>query len=763
MKFHAEASYGQVVSPQVFGSPAQPVITGPAMSTGATAQFYVPRTNPYAAAFAAARGLSPAVQGFTPITYRAFAHGGNPFMGEGNGFGVPSRIDNQVFRVSAAVTGEFGEWAGPAAGIGYDVALTYNQQNLFANSPDIIGYRLQEALNGFGGPACNAPDLDPNRFGTQNPALAGQGNCHWWNPFASAFANQPNLGLANPSHVQGAENRADVARWLFDDRADETISNSITFDAVINGGSPLTLPGGEVMWAAGFQARALESREFVGSNLYNGNTPCPWPDGTTSTNGAGTPPLENNPLPTNDPNFRGCTPDSPGPFVFFGTNPPDYQDQQQYSFFGELQVPVLDNLSFQLAVRHEEFSDNLKTTVYKVAGKWNVFGPLSLRGSYGTNYQAPPLGTTPGEVNNAVRSYTIAGGSWLGAQFVTDTSLKPETAKAWNVGAIWQSRGFADDHDLQIILDYFDIRTQDEIGQIADPNQIANLVFNGAGGTITTCDPAAQPLLRRVTFNNGCAVGMAANGAFSSIQTIVGNGPGQTTNGFDLQATYSMPLWEGDLTLGLTATKVTELRTGPTSLDGVVVSTGDDRLGFLNFATVASAAPELRANFSANYAMDRHNIRVGVNYVSAVKDERAGVQWGENGEEWLVVDVTYRVELRDDLALTASIGNLFDRDPPPAQEEFGYDPRLGKALGLNFEFGVRKCFLSARSGTGAAAPVPILKTARSRAAASARRPQLFGRITSQGVGSTRHSQTASSWSRCGSSASHGGGSNSFGR
>jgi hypothetical protein len=262
---------------------------------------------------------------------------------------------------------------------------------------------------------------------------------------------------------------------------------------------------------------------------------------------------------------------------------------------------VLDNLNFQAAVRREEFSGGLGATVYKVSGKWDVFGPFSIRGSYGTNYQAPPVGVIPGEITNAVRSYTIAAGNWLGAQFITDTSLVPETATAWNAGVIFQSQGIAPDHDFRVIVDYFDIETEDEIGQLADPNQIANLIFNGAGGTITTCDPAVQPLLNRITFNAGCTVGMGAVGTFSSISTVFGNGPGQSTNGYDIQVNYDMPVGPGDLGLSLTATQVTELLTGPTTLDGVTISTGDNRLGFLNFATIALAAPEWRANFSANY------------------------------------------------------------------------------------------------------------------------------------------------------------------
>jgi iron complex outermembrane receptor protein len=387
MNAHVEVSYSQVSSPQIFGSPAQPVIRGPALATGLTYQFYVPITNPYAAAFAAANGAPAGTQGFTPLTYRSFAHGGNPFLGEGNGFGVPSKYDGQVFRVSGGLKGDLGS-LGFLKDMGYDVGLTYNRSDTYSDSPDVIGYRLQQALNGFGGASCNVADLDPNRFGTQNPAAAGVGNCQYWNPFSSNFKGQPNLGKANPNYVAGAQNSEALTRWLFDPRATNTAAQDLTFDAVLNGQFDFSLPGGKVGWAGGFQARALKSTDAVASNLYNGNTPCPWPTNFTSTNGAGTAPLSGFPISPSDPSFRGCTPDSPGPFTFFGTNPPKNLEQHQDSFFGELQIPVLDNLNFQLAARHEQFTGGLKTTVYKIASKWKVWGPLSLRGSYGTNFLA---------------------------------------------------------------------------------------------------------------------------------------------------------------------------------------------------------------------------------------------------------------------------------------------------------------------------------------------------------------------------------------
>ncbi len=709
MDFHFDASYGQVKSPQVFGSPAQPVIRGPGLTTGGSSQFYIPSTNPYVAAFATRTGwatnpLFASTAGYTAVSYRAFAHGGNPFLGTGNGYGVPSKIDNQVWRVSAAIDGTLGDWAGPLSDVGYDVALTYNQAISYGDAPDIMGYRLQQALAGFGGPNCSVQDLDPLRLGTQNNTIGTSAaaraalGCYYWNPFASSFATQPELGLANPNYVAGQENREDVARWLFDTRADESTSSSLTLDAVVNGRIPIVLPGGDIGWAGGIQVRQNEFRENITSPNYNGQVPCEWPiEYRQNPQPVGTPSATNT--------FNGCTPDSPGPFVFFGLNRPDYNDQQQASLFAEFQIPLLDNVNIQAAVRREEFSGGLGATVYKVSGKWDVFGPLSLRGSYGTNYQAPPASLIPGNVTNGVNSYTKVAGAWLGTQTETRSDVVPETATSWNVGAIWQSEGFAADHNLRIILDYFDIETEDELGLLATVNDIAASIFPGVntGAALANC---AHPLISRVSFNGGvCTQGVTTARDFSSIKTEFGNGPGQHTAGYDLQISYDLPFGPGDLTLSATATQTTTDENTATILDGFTVAPADDRLGFLNFAVVGFASPELRGNASVNYRMDQHNFRLGMNYISGVDDERfptaasttplGGIGptgWGIKGKDWMVFDFTYLFELSETLRFTSTIGNILDKDPPQSRQELGYDPRQGNPLGRTIEFSVKKTF-----------------------------------------------------------------------
>jgi outer membrane receptor protein involved in Fe transport len=701
MEFYLRGAWSRVRTPYAYGSPSQPVVRGPSMVDGLVGQFYVPRANPAWDEFAARTGIVsspfyPFMQGATAITYRAFAHGGNDVFAQGSSHSTPRDIDNRYWHVSTGFNGAFEN------GIGYDLGVTYNQTVTTSTNPDIIAYRLQEALNGFGGPACTAADLDPNRFGTQNPAAAGTGGCLWFNPFASNFAGQPVLGLANPNHVPGAENPDELVSWLFDRRAQEDLIDSITVDLVFNGEAPeaISLPGGPIAWGLGAQWRQLDSRETVPSPFYNGSQPCIWPSDQGQI-----------PLSPDDPDHNGCSAPGPGPFQFFGTNPPDRNSLEQRSYFGELNFPLVDSLYMTAAVRHESFSGGLDATVYKFSGKWQATRNLAVRGSYGTNYQAPGIDVTPGEVVHGVNSYTVAGNAWLGATTVTRSDIEAETATVWSSGIIWQSRGFTEDSYFRFITDYFDIETEDELRLLATANDIASAVF--AGG-VSNC---AHPLAHRVTFNGGaCVNGSPANGAFAAITTDFGNGPSQHTAGFDIQASYGFPAFNGELDLGVTATRITKLEDTPAILDGFQLDDGDDRLGDLNFAVVGFAASKWRANFHANYAQGIHNVRLVANYVSGVDDERfinddgsldlarltpAGFHpgtttpfgpsdFGVKGDDWLSFDLHYNVELPWTTTMALSVVNIADEDPPESRQELGYDPRIGNPLGRTFEISFRK-------------------------------------------------------------------------
>ena len=704
MDLNLQALFAQNDSPHQYGSPSQPVIRGPALSTGATYQLYVPAVNPFVADLRRNSGFTGAAGGFTPVTYRAFAHGGNDTFAEGDNHSTPNDNSTKYFHISGGVSGDVSE------SVSYEAGLTFNQFVSKNTAPDILGFRLQNALNGFGGPNCNGVDLDPTRFGIQAVAAGGvdtgvrPAGCLWYNPFASSFARQPTLDLANPNYRAGAENPDELVTWLFNERFSEDTTYNISFKVVFSGEMPLELPGGNVGWGLGAQYRDIQTRQNVPDPLYNGETACDWPG--------------QNPASTQDPAFTGCTLDEAGPYLFFANNQPDATEQQQQSYFAEVNLPILDSLNVAVAGRYEKFEPiGLDATVYKVSAKWQIVDQFALRGSYGTNYQAPGTAIIPGDLNNGVNSYTRAGGTWLGAQTYTVEEIEPETATVWNVGAIAQFQ-FGADQDLQIILDYFDIETEDELGLVATANDIADSVFAVGTGTVASrLANCSHPLIGRVTFNSTCVQGTTNAGDFSSIRTDFGNGPGQHTAGFDLQLNYGLGIGPGRLQFNVTATKVTVNETTATVLDGFTVKAPDDRLGFLNFATVGVAQSEYRGNLGINYSVGDHNIRTQVNYISGVDDERfinpdgtintalitpagrvAGTttalgptDYGVFGEDWTTVDLHY-VWRASWATVGFSVLNVADEDPPESRQEFGYDPRIGNPLGLQFELRLSKEF-----------------------------------------------------------------------
>lgn len=713
-KFYMRAAFARSDSPHQYGSPSQPVIRGPARANGATYQLYIPMANPYVAEFASRSGWDQnpyygATQGFTPITYRAFAHGGNDTFAEGDSHSTPNKNAINYWHLSTGLTGtlDFTE-----NGIGYDMALTYNQSHSVNTAPDIVGSRLQDALNGFGGASCNASDLDSSRFGIQNPAAAGQDGCSWYNPFASNFAGQPVYGLSNPSYNAGLANDMALNAWLFNDRKSENNNWNVTLDLVFSGETGIQLPGGAVAWGAGVQYRDSRFSDSITDPLYNGATPCAWP--------------EQVPAAPEAINYTGCLPDEPGPFFFFGTNIPDSTAQEQFSYFGEVSLPVFDNFYMTAAARNESFTGDLEATVYKISGKWDVTENLAFRGSYGTNYQAPGAGIIPGNVSNGVNSYTIAAGNWRGAQTITESGIEPETATVWSSGAIWKSQGFSADHSFQVIVDYFDIETENELGLLATANQIADAVFHlsptGSGAAPkngTALADCSHPLIGRVTFNGGaCVQGVSVADNFSNISTAYGNGPGQHTAGVDVQLDYSFPALAGEIRLGTTVTNVRTFEFTATTLDGYLLDPGDERLGTLNFATIANAAPEWRVNFNINYSRGDHNLRFAANYIDGVIDERyvgkdgtvseSGLiasgrvpgstsnntvpsYFGVFGENWISADMHYIWDM-EWATLNFSVVNLLDEEPPASRQEMGYDPRIGNPLGRTLEIGLRKTF-----------------------------------------------------------------------
>ena len=189
---------------------------------------------------------------------------------------------------------------------------------------------------------------------------------------------------------------------------------------------------------------------------------------------------------------------------------------------------------------------------------------------------------------------------------------------------------------------------------------------------------------------------------FQGLRTNLINGPSVDTDGVDLDASYVVrDLFghSGDLTAGLDASYVGKYQRGALlTLDGITISPAIDRAGKAELLSQFYSDPRWKANFYLNYAVGRHNIRAVLHYVDSMRDlnhdtdtATAGVQAARIGA-YTPVDLIYRVELPADTTLTATVQNLFDKDPPFAFSPYNYDYFLSSPLGRVFELNIRKRF-----------------------------------------------------------------------
>ena len=259
--FHVEGLYAETDIPIYRTSPSYAALQTPgSIATGGTSpvagRFYVPANNPGFVDFVAQNPSFPsAAGGAFIVANRPFGLGGNPFFDYGSSEG-PRHYE--AYRVSAALNGEI------ATGLGWDVAVTYMEENATRRGRDTVVNRYQLALRGLGGPACNVAANTP-----------GTNGCLWYNPFSNAIPGNAITGQTNPQFRSAVANEnRDLLDWMFPIVSTDQTSTLLTVDAVLNGKMGLSLGGSNIGWALGAQYRD-DGYETIYSDLNNLTiTPC---------------------------------------------------------------------------------------------------------------------------------------------------------------------------------------------------------------------------------------------------------------------------------------------------------------------------------------------------------------------------------------------------------------------------------------------------------------------------------------------------------
>ncbi len=690
--------------PESRRSPVYAVSIGPGgydVSRGATSQWTVPGDNPYVQDFLTQSGVDlnsyagidpndPSTYGFSAVWWLPYGLNGNEASSvRGKNGAAASRIEQNTQQLGFNLNGDISDTS-----MSWDVSAGYRRSTLHTTGPTEFGFRIQEALNGFGGPNCNAPDLVPyvegdySTFGTQNAALAGQGECMYFNPFASAWANGAVNGVNNPRYVAGNENPVELSNWLFDRAPQKSTTKVTELNLGMNGEMPFGFPAANISWAAGYQylktdfsrKEASPYRVDAGPNTLQ---PCAWPEQQVGD--------------------IGC-PGAEGPYMFTTLiENVNGRTQTSNAIFSEFAIPVTSDLDFNLAARYEEYDSGIDTTVWKFASRWQATDWMALRASYGTNFAEPDPSIVPGDTTNFVASIDRADGRWIGIDIITASSLEPETADVWDVGLLFDfSIG---EGDMSIYLDYFDITINDEVATI-NADAIVNQVVSAAGAV-----DCSHQLAGLISWIGGSCTAGSSGTDIGSVTTFRTNRPGRQVSGFDFDLTYNFntSFTPGQFTLGLRSTITTKYEQDAFTYQGIEFESAVDGNGFLNEGFSLEPNSKKRGTLFVNYNQDKHNFRIDYVYRSGVKDRRPqqadlSIQgmlpgggfdipapantFAQNIDSFGIVNMFYTMEASEQLTLRAGVDNVTDKEPPQARTFMNYLQLQASARGRVFQLGL---------------------------------------------------------------------------
>lgn len=683
-KFHAELLYAHTDVPEWNTSPSYAALAAPtsevAPSAALTGRYYVPATNPGLIAFMAANptvnltslatGASSTVPssifafGALDVANRPFAIGGNPKFGYGPSIGARAF---DAFRVSADLTGEFDN------GVGWNVALTYSQEVGIRTGYDTLVNRFALALQGLGGPLC---DSNPSLPGVQG--TPGVGQCMYYNPFASAIPSNVITGTANPAYNPALANNKDLVDWFFKKLSTKQSSRLFVGEAVLNGKTSITLPGGDVAWAAGVQYRRSYFKADYNDISNAAINPC-----------------------VNTPDFgvTTCTGSARnGPFMFLGVGNEADNQSDVMAGFGELSVPIAETFQAQFAARYEDYGGAIGSTFNpKASLRWQALPWVAIRASAGSTFRGPP---DPLTTTTSVTSLQGILGVFRAVDIFGNPDLAPEKAKTYNFGLLFNAG------DFKASIDYFLFDFKNPI--VAEPvaGIVAALYPNGAAGANNCANPAYAALVARFTFNGSCSTPTTS---IARLRTNYINGAPVKNAGLDFSADYRFKnVAGGDVQIGGNATYIQKYKVGSTVVEGVTVEKAFDAVGLLNYQTTVVPIPKWKGDVFAEYNAGVHNLRLSVNYIGAYTDQRTApfaanaykntsgagvtVSAGKKIKKQVLTNLAYRVFLPWDTTATLAITNVFDKDPSYARLDLGYDPFTGDPLGRTYKVGLRKKF-----------------------------------------------------------------------
>jgi iron complex outermembrane receptor protein len=385
--------------------------------------------------------------------------------------------------------------------------------------------------------------------------------------------------------------------------------------------------------------------------------------------------------------------------------------------FGEVSIPVakglpgIEALDLSASGRFTDYESYGSNSTYKVGANWQIVSDLRVRATYGTSFRAPALyelnlggqtgflgqstidpcigyeNSTDAQLQANCASIGLPGdfsGGTNGSALIQTfggSNLKAEESNAYTLGVIWTPSFI----DLNVAIDYFDIRVDDEVTRFG----AANILQQCYSATNFLTSPYCTLHTRGdASINYGITF---VNDSYTNIAK-------QVNRGIDLTYRYEHEFDVGRLTLDGQFTWQLE--------DVTTLLVGSDRSDF-NGTTNSYDGPDFTGQLGARFDRGDWTVSWSTDLIGKGSDtEQAG------GDTFLItrygatpgarVPVTYKqyteftalhdVSVRkrfDDLTVVIGISNVFDeRSPSVSAGQF----RVGTAALNQFDIVGRSLF-----------------------------------------------------------------------
>ena len=543
-------------------------------------------------------------------------------------------VTNDSFRILGGVRGEWGDW-------NYDSAFLYSK----ATTEDVAKNRISTPLL-QASLSLDTPDAY-NIFTGVNPADPSSIDDQTVNPRS-----------AIDPFIVSSSREAETTLTLIDFK----VSNPAIYE----------LPAGSVGIALGAEFRREELDED-NSAIFDGSQPFIDPLDTSLAPGE----------VTNLSSLQGSSvrPDFGG-------------ERDVYSAYAELLVPILadlplvQSLDAQFAVRFEDFSQFGSVTKPKVALSWYPIDWLQVRAAYSEGFRAPSLvqlNLPDTSITTGVQDF--AEGIALGTgdinsgpqngNYILQTSgnidLQPEESENFNAGIV-----FTPTSNFTFTADFWSIEAVGTVGVLSDENESRlDAVLRSQGSSnpsVTRAAPDADNPLGEIIL----------------IQRGFENLGQRELEGIDFAVFYNLDTDIGNFGFELNAAKLNKFDQSPSGIAQQIVDFGADPtvLGSaVGSALEVEFFPEWRSSGRITWdsADDNWGASLFGSYVGTVIEpsvtDADGNFFEVEEDIRFNASVVRRNLVGEGSTLRVGVNNIFDEDPPLADESFGFEGELHSPTG----------------------------------------------------------------------------------